>query len=664
MTKDRAHYGIKNWYACCLCWALSACGGGSSGGSTPTTFSEPTTLPQLLTSPVNRIDIGTDFRRFILGTQPIEFNTSTNASQQYSQLFYKVNDDGVISALPMLDQAGLPLDLTGNIAFTSEANIIPLDLMSLNSEYVLMAIRYRDLDGNHDNDYINQLIHLRTGFVVSAPVGLNKGGNSGRTALSELGRDYFPPDDRWNDTEDLYIIDVDYDLVDVPTVDDEDHREPVDHYNDPPPPICPEPAEETDEPTSESEPNTDGEDANDAPTSESTDEPSGQTNCIPASEAPTSEEEATTTTAVVSQAVIAAAEPTSTQFRATQFNAHQPLTLMRTVPHTFQSARDEQTFFPPLLQKGTGARSFRSATIEEIPPTPTAVYRMVISGTGGMSLEKVSAPDDRPGLGQFIASRSGILIYRNMDGGDNSYRVILSGCDEVTGRLTTVLHLRNSTLIVDDDESGNSTVFELTERGVNRLIFNCNGEIIREAYSGYSTRIRPMRMAFNDVSIAPYHYQAPYFITDTCQGGRLQPRQDPEIAIYNPLPSIPGLPSADVRSLRKSQILNSRLYCIGYDEGLDLTVMALDPTVNSEQFFNLNMPFEDWLPDFDTLSMISNNEITFTGYRRTNSTRRSIRLNTDGEEEDITDELGGFEVLQQIDAIHPDAVIAEDATAE
>jgi hypothetical protein len=271
------------------------------------------------------------------------------------------------------------------------------------------------------------------------------------------------------------------------------------------------------------------------------------------------------------------------------------------------------------------------------------------------SLEKVSAVDDRPGLGQIVINNNGLIAYRNEDGGDNSIRVLLPYCETETGRLSTVLLAPYTTLILAPDRDNISSVYEVTDSGMNKLVFSCNGNVERQAYTGYSTKVRALRLPFNSQSIATYDYAYPYFINTSCQSADLFPAQPGYTYILDPMPAIPGLASDDVRGLRKSQYFNSRLYCIGYDSSLNLSVAELNPTDRYPEYDFLNFDFSSWLPDFDTVHVLSNGKALFTGTKRTDPTIKTIMIDTSGVEIDLGDDLAGFKVGQQIEVTPPGA---------
>ena len=599
--------------------ALTGCGG-SGGGTTATTTLN---VPLLPASPVSRLVLPTDYVGFFIVVAPLGTNKQLATSQQFTQQLYALDADNVITPVSFLDIAGLALDLTGNVSFAEEEHIIPLDVMVMNPDYIMLTLFHRNFDTDADNDYYNLLVDLRTGTVVSAPVGLNAQGNSGRSSLTQLGRDYFPPDSRWNDTGDLYVISVDYEALDM--MEEVDHEEIIDHHSGVP---CP---------TNESEDDTDeeAETSEDAVTDDTTDATDGDTTTDPTTADPS-------TTETPTEEVLTCTGPIGGTVKPAP--VIDPTTADPTATATTNATTAAFT---------TGNTSYALATSHTKAPTPTNIYKMRLGAANQYSLEQVSLEDDRPGLGQFIVSRAGIMIYRNLDGGDNSYRVLLENCEDVTGRLSTVLLAPYTSLMVADDDAGNSSIFEITERGINKLIFSCNGNVMRQSYSGYTTRISSLRLPYNSESVSSYDYIYPYFINSSCQAGRVFPRQAPEIEILNPMPSIPGLPSSDVRGLRKSQMFNNTLYCIGYDVGLNLSVAQLDTTNNDDDFEFLTIDFGLWLPDFDTLHVLADNHVIFTGISRVSSEVKTIMLNTDGEEFDLTDTLVGLKVAQQIEVIPP-----------
>lgn len=570
---------------------LSGCGGSSGGSATGTTLN----VPDLPSPPISGLVLPNDYVGFFIGIAPLGTDKQLATSQQFTQQLYTLDADNTITPVTFLDSTGLiELDLTGNVSFTQEENIVPLDIMVISSDYLMLTLFHRNFDTDTSNDYFNLLVDLRTGSVASAPLGLNTQGNSGRSSLTQLGRDYFPPDSRWNDTDDLYVLSVDYEALDM--MEETDHEEIVDHHTGVP---CPTNATEDDSTEGDT---VDTEDAtDDADTSDSTD---------------------TTSTTTCTDPIGGTVTPTTTT--------------------------DDTQTTSALLSSALNTSHTTTST-----PTPSNIYKMNLGAENQYSLEQVSLEDDRPGLGQFVVSRSGIMIYRNLDGGDNSYRVLLSDCESVTGRLSTVLLAPYSSLIVADDDAGNSSIFEVTERGINKLIFSCNGNVIRQSYSGYTTRINSLRLPYNSESISSYDYIYPYFINSSCQAGRIFPRQNPEINILNPMPSIPGVPSNDARGLRKSQMFNNKLYCIGYNSSLELAVAQLDTSINSDIFEFLSIDFGLWLPDFDTIHVLSDDSIIFTGTSRISTEVKTIMLNTAGEEIDLTDTLQGLKVAQQIEITPP-----------
>mgnify|MGYP005993214259 CR=1 FL=1 len=607
---------------------LTGCGG-SGGGTTATTTLN---VPALPTPPVSRLVLPSDYVGFFIGITPLGTNKQLATSQQFSQQLYTLDADNTITPVSFLDTAALPIDLTGNLSFTSEEHIIPLDIMVMSPDYVMLTLFHRNFDTDTDNDYFNLLVDLRSGTVVSAPVGINTQGNSGRSALTQLGRDYFPPDSRWNDTEDLYVISVDYEALDM--MEEVDHQEIIDHHSGVP---CP---------TNEAEDDT-ADDTADDTTDETEDETVDDTTDTEADEA--SEDTTDTTTDSTETADDSNAQTvTCTGPIGGTITPTTPVT--DTTDTTADTTTAETT---AAFRATTSANTNAHATSETQAPTPTNIYKMRLGAANQYSLEQVSLEDDRPGLGQFVVSKSGIMIYRNLDGGDNSYRVLLENCEDVTGRLSTVLLAPYSSLIVADDDAGNSSIFEVTERGINKLIFSCNGNVVRQSFSGYTTRVASLRLPYNSESVSSYDYIYPYFINSSCQAGRIFPRAEPEIDILNPMPSIPGLPSSDSRGLRKSQMFNNSLYCIGYDAGLNLAVAQLDTTSTNNDFEFLTLDFGLWLPDFDTLHVLSDNSVIFTGTSRVSTEVKTIMLNADGEEFDLTDTLVGLKVSQQIEITPP-----------
>ncbi len=620
---------LSHFCACLLLTSIGACGGGG-GASAPVL-----NLPDVPDSPVSRLVLSDDFIGFLIASQPIGTDPRLSTSHQFSQQLYQIDADNNITPVVMLDTLGAELDLVGNLSFTQEDNIIPLDVMIMSSEYILLTIFHRNFDLDPDNDYFNLLVELRTGIVVEAPVGLNQQGNSGRSSLTTLGRDYFPPDTRWNDTEDLYVVSVDYDALDMMISGelevDPDHEEPVDHHSGVPCPPAIEDSDTTDDTSEETElAATDNTDTTD--TTEDTDTIEATTDTLT--------DTTDTSTEPTEQVTATCVEPAEDIAQTTE----------DTSTDTEQTANALAVTEPIFKQY---ARILARASDDEEVPVPTAIYRMNLGESSTYSLEKISASDDRPGLGQFIASRSGVVIYRNLDGGDNSYRVLLDHCEGVTGRLSTVLIALNTSLILADDAAGNSSIFEVTEHGMNQLYFSCNGNVERRAFSGYSTGIISLKLPFNSPSIASYHFQYPYFINDSCQGGRLFPQQIPFTQVFNPMPSIPGLRGQDVRGLRKSQIFNGKLYCIGYDTALQLSVAELDPSDPAPSYDFLGFNFTNWLPQFDTIHVLGNSQVIFTGTTRTNPDINTVILDIDGTATNLNDTLGGLKVAQQIDITPP-----------
>ncbi|MFY0639466.1 MAG: hypothetical protein JXR16_00355 [Bermanella sp.] len=593
---------------------LTGCGGSGGGGTTATTTLNVPTLP---VPPVSQLVLPADYVGFFIGINPLGTNKQLATSQQFTQQLYTLDAENTITPVSFLDTQALPMDLTGNLSFTSEEHIIPLDIMVMNPDYVMLTLFHRNFDTDTDNDYFNLLVDLRTGTVVSAPVGINAQGNSGRSSLTQLGRDYFPPDSRWNDTEDLYVISVDYEALDM--MEEVDHQEIIDHHSGVP---CP--TNETEE---------DATDETDETTDEATDETTDE-----ATEETT--QDTTDTTDDAAEEIVTCTGPIGG-------------TVTPSTPVTDTTEDTTATDTTAAFMATTDLATYAHATSDTQAPTPTNIYKMRLGAANQYSLERVSLEDDRPGLGQFVVSKSGIMIYRNLDGGDNSYRVLLENCEDVTGRLSTVLLAPYSSLIVADDDVGNSSIFEVTERGINKLIFSCNGNVVRQSFSGYTARVASLRLPYNSESVSSYDYIYPYFINSSCQTGRIFPRAEPEINILNPMPSIPGLPSSDTRGLRKSQMFNNSLYCIGYDAGLNLAVAQLDTTSSTNSFEFLTLDFGLWLPDFDTLHVLSDNAVIFTGTSRVSTEVKTIMLNADGEEFDLTDTLVGLKVSQQIEITPP-----------
>lgn len=598
---------------------LSACIASGSGDPEPFQTAEPASVPQLPTPPVTSLTLGTTYTGFFIGTDGLLPDGTLSQVLQYNQRMYELSATNVITEVPLLNGTEA-FDLGGNIVFPDNEGLIPNDLMVLSEKYILLAVRQRDLDGDADNDYHNLFVDLTTGIVTAAPLGLNNEGNSGSLHVATAGRDYFPPDARWNDTEDLYVIDVDYETLGLMESGEfvEEENEPVDHSAGVPnlacnnPPATDDTADDTGndraDDTATDDATTDT--ATDATDTATTDTTTDTTTDCPATD---TTDEATTDTATDNTDVTAAAQS---------------------------------------LESMGLTRSINSRSTEEETKIPTAVFRVRLGADGTYSLDKISAPGDRPGLGQFVVSRSGVMIYRNEDGGDNSYRVLISGCEDITGRLSTVLRLKNSTLMVADDAAGESTIFEITQRGINKLYFSCNGNVIRESYSGYTTGINSLRMPVNSQTTAPYEYEYPYLISSTCDTVRLFPRQDPESVVENPMPPIPGLPSQDPRTLRKAQYFNQRLYCLGYDEALVFTVSELNPATTTG-FMDLNFDLSAWSPDFSTLHLLDASNIVFTGQPRGSFGFQTIQISDQGVETDLTATIGGLEVKQHIEITPP-----------
>lgn len=603
--------------ACLACSSLlSACIASGSGDPEPFQTAEPASVPQLPAAPVTSLTLGTNYAGFFIGTDGVLADGTLSQVLQYNQRLYELSATNAISEVPLLNGTD-PFDMAGNIVFPDNEGLIPNDLLVLSEKYILLAVRKRDLDGDADNDYHNLFVDLSTGTATAAPLGLNKEGNSGSLSVTTAGRDYFPPDARWNDTDDLYVIDVDYETLGLMESGEfvEDANEPVDHSAGVPDLSCNNPpAQEAADPDS-----TDDTETTDADTDTETTEPAPDT-------ADTATDNTTATTS-------SNCDNTETDTTDTT------------------DANDVTAGAQSLESMGL-ARSISPRSSDEEPEIPTAVYRVRLGADGTYSLDKISAPGDRPGLGQFVVSRSGVMIYRNEDGGDNSYRVLISGCEEVTGRLSTVLRLKNSTLLVADDSAGNSTIFEVTQRGINKLYFSCNGNVIRESYSGYTTGINSLRMPFNSESIAPYEYEFPFLISAACDTVRLFPRQDPEAEVINPMPPVPGLPSQDPRTLRKAQYFDQKLYCIGYNESLDLNVAELDPSTSSG-FTTLNFDLSAWSTNFSTIHLLDASNIIFTGQLRTSTGFRTIKVSDQGVETDLTETLGGLEVRQHVEITPP-----------
>lgn len=630
---------------------LSACGGSSSSGGTAPTLN----LPDIPQPPVSRLELGDDFVGFIIGSQPISADISSAQSLQFSQFLYEIDGDANITPVPMFDTEGNAIDFIGNLSFTDEENIVPLDVMVMSPDYILLTIFHRNFDSDTDNDYYNLLIDLHNGSVVAAPVGLNQQGNSGRSSLTQLGRDYFPPDSRWNDTHELYVVSVDYEALDLMETGElqEFEYELVDHHNGVP---CPtNESEETSEET-ETETETETTDTDTTDTSDTSED--------------ASDTETTTTTSDTEETnTTLCTEPTGSNISIVTTPSTGSATTTEPIVNSSELTGSFDEDGNPLEngQDPIIINEDDAPVTSEEPLTPTAVYRMSLATGNQYQLIKVSAEGDRPGLGQFIASRSGVLIYRNEDGGDNSYRVILSNCEDVTGRVSTVLLAPNSSLIVADDAQGNSQIYEVTYNGMNQLEFSCNGNVRRIARTAYSTGVDSLRLPYNSPSIASYDYHPPYFVNSSCYSGELFPTGIPYTEISNPMPPIPGLPSSDPRGLRKSQLFANNLYCIGYNSALEPSVARLIPNTTPFSYEFLTFDFSTWIPSFDTIHVASATQVIFTGYTTTNVQTRTILLDVDGTETDLSDTLGGFKVGQQIEIVPPPVnvyTLPEPANAE
>lgn len=634
---------------CVLLLGLGGCGGSSSSAG-PTL-----NLPDLPVPPVSRLQFGTDYVGFMIANQPISTDPSTAQSQQYSQYLYEIDGDANITPVPFFDATDTLIDLTGNLSFTSEENLIPLDVMVMSPDYLLLTVFSRNFDQDPDNDYYNLLVDLHNGSVVAAPVGLNQQGNSGRSSLTQLGRDYFPPDSRWNDTSELYVVSVDYEALDLMEAGElqDFEPEPVDHHNGVPCP--PDGSTDEDEPESEDDTTTD-DTTTDNTTTDDTATDDTQTDDTTTEDTvtddTTEQDDATTEEPTPSGPTCSdpSESPVVTNEDAGSATTTEPIVEANTTTEEGSGSFDGDG--NPLDNGQDPVPTLPEKEPQE-PDIPTAVYRMTLASANQYQLIKVSADGDRPGLGQFIASRSGILIYRNDDGGDNSYRVILSNCENVTGRLSTVLIAPNSTLVVADDTQGNSQIYEITQRGANRLQFSCNGDVQRIAHTAYTTGVNSLRLPYNSPSIASYDYQYPFFVENACYSGRLFPTGIPVTEIVNPMPPVLGLPSSDPRGLRKSQFFGDNLYCIGYDASLEVAVAQLDTTTEPISYTFLPFNFGSWLPSFDTIHVASSTQVLFTGNTRFNPTIRTIMLNIDGTETDLSDSLGGLKVGQQIEITPP-----------
>jgi hypothetical protein len=622
-------YVIRFVFLLLACLSLVGCGGGGGGGDAAAVLNQPA-LP---VAPIASLTLGDDFVGFIIGKQPLNLDPSSADSLRFTQQLYELDADNNITPVPMFDSEGVQIDFIGNLSFTDVENITPLDIMVLSPDYLLLTVFHRNFDLDDNNDYFNLLIDLHDGSVTAAPLGLNTEGNSGRSNLTQAGRDVFPADTRWNLTDDLYVISVDYDelglMQSVDYVLDED-PEIVDHHNGVP---CPVNEEESD--TIDETDTTDTTDVTDT-TDETTDTDT------------TAATDETTETCVGT--VGASTQNTDT-----------------TTPEETTDILDETTDNSDETSDTTEETSLESTFDINDLPTPTALYRMDLAEGNQYTLVKVSAPDDRPGLGQLIISDNGTIIYRNDDGGDNSYRVLIPDCEGVTGRVSTVLLAPFNSLIIAPDRDGISSVFEVTYSGMNKLHFSCNGNIEREAYTAYSTSVSSLKLPYNSPSIATYDYAYPYFLNTSCQSANLFPAQPGFTSILSPMPIIPGLARDDVRGIRKSQFFDDKLYCIGYNASLELAVAELDPSNAYPQYEFLNFDFDAWIPRFDTVHVLSNGNVIFTGTTRVASTVRTIMVDTAGVETDLGDALGGLVVAQQIEIIPPGATYTlptvEEATA-
>lgn len=554
-----------------LIFCLHGCVGAGAGDPAPYPTAEPASLPQLPVAPVTTLNINTRSTSLMLGRQPLSTASSDPLSLYYTQQLYQLEaadplvTDDVDKLIPveLTGTGGTALDLTGNLSYLAQAQVIPQDLMRLNDQYWLLALTYRDLDKDDGNNNFNLLIDLETGTTYSAPLGLNPTGNSGELPQGSQMRDYFPPDNRFNDTDELYVLDVDYDLLaQYPDGIVDDDPEPVDHVN----------------------PISDGND---------TEADSGTGS--------------TSTTATTST--------------------------------------------------GTTTANSGSSDAEAEKVIPTALYRMRVSEAGAYTLDKISAAGDRPGLGQFAASRAGVLIYRNLDAGDDAYRVLISGCDEVTGRVSTRLYLPNSTLLVANDSDGSSSIFEVTERGINKLIFNCNGNLTRMAYSGYEQKVSSLRMSQNSTAIGPYSYTNGYLASKRCETLELFPRKDPQTPVQNPMPSIPGLGS-DYRSLRRLQNLNGQFVCIGYDASGWPHVYGINHTRKSSAYALLPYDLDNWIFNFDTIWLLNNGQLIFSGYPRTGYLTTTQLLDASGNYTDVSESLGGLIPMQLLVLPEPEPEVS------
>jgi hypothetical protein len=604
-------YMIRIAFLFLFSWALIGCGGGGGAGGGTTSPVLVPNQPALPASPIGSITLGDDYVGFIIGQQPLSLDPSSGDSLRFTQQLYKLDANNNITPVPMFDAAGEQIDFTGNLSYTDIENLTPLDIMVLSPDYLLLTLYQRNFDQDDDNDYYNLLIDLHDGSVVSAPLGLNLQGNSGRSSLTQAGRDVFPPDSRWNLSQNLYVVGIDYEELGLMQSDNyavDDRPEIVDHHSGVP---CP---------TNETE-----------VAEEETEVAEEETEVAEEETEETEETEVGDTT-----------DETIT-------NQTEPVETGQICEGTVGASTSDPDQDDSVLETSD------AADIKNLP-TPTALYRMDLAAGNQYELIKVSAPDDRPGLGQVIISDNGIIIYRNDDGGDNSYRVLIPDCEGVTGRLSTVLLAPFSTLIMAPDRNSVSSVFEVTYSGMNKLLFSCNGNIEKQAYTAYSTKVESLKMPYNSKSITTYDYAYPYFLNTSCQSASLFPAQPGFTSILSPMPIIPGLPSGDVRGIRKSQFLDSRLYCIGYNSALELSIAELDPSDSYPVYEFLNFDFSAWIPRFDTVHVLSNNNVIFTGNTRVASTIRTIMMDTSGVQTDLGDALGGLMVAQQIEIIPPGTI--------
>ena len=95
------------------------------------------------------------------------------------------------------------------------------------------------------------------------------------------------------------------------------------------------------------------------------------------------------------------------------------------------------------------------------------------------------------------------------------------------------------------------------------------------------------------------------------------------------------------------------MYHLYEQNQLNLAVAQLDTTSTDNDFEFLTLDFGLWLPDFDTLHVLSDNSVIFTGTSRVSTEVKTIMLNADGEEFDLTDTLVGLKVSQQIEITPP-----------